>query len=259
VADGSGNNIATYIYSSSSLSSVRYADGSKYVYSYASDPNGNPIIKSVKDAIGTVLQSYTYDSSGRVKTAAGQNGGGSISFTYVNQSETDVTDALGNVTKFSFQSMSGTNKILHVDNGPAAKMSLWNYDASGNITGEVNSLGENYTYAYDANGNLGTATDPLGFASTFTYDAYGNMTSFTDPTGTPVAITWQGPSADEPGICPASGMGVDLNSCLNACAAGGEVLRQFCERIPEPKTRATCWGLEFVGEVACRGWCYWHF
>ncbi len=50
-----------------------------------------------------------------------------------------------------------------------------------------------------------------------------------------------------------------LSRCLDACAAGREVLREFCRSIREPKLKAGCWGLEFVSETACRGWCFWHY
>ncbi|WNG52111.1 hypothetical protein F0U60_54420 [Archangium minus] len=51
----------------------------------------------------------------------------------------------------------------------------------------------------------------------------------------------------------------NLSRCLDACAAGGEVLRTFCRSIKDPKLKAGCWGLEFVSETACRGWCFWHY
>jgi hypothetical protein len=50
-----------------------------------------------------------------------------------------------------------------------------------------------------------------------------------------------------------------LGRCLDACAAGSEALRNFCRSIRDPQLKAGCWGLEFVGETACRGWCFWHY
>jgi hypothetical protein len=50
-----------------------------------------------------------------------------------------------------------------------------------------------------------------------------------------------------------------LGRCLDACAAGGAALRNFCRSIRDPQLKAGCWGLEFVGETACRGWCFWHY
>lgn len=51
----------------------------------------------------------------------------------------------------------------------------------------------------------------------------------------------------------------NLSRCLDACAAGGEVLRSFCRSIRDPKLKVGCWGLEFVSETACRGWCFLYY
>ncbi len=51
----------------------------------------------------------------------------------------------------------------------------------------------------------------------------------------------------------------NLNRCLNACAAGGAVLKSFCRSIRDPKLKAGCWSLEFVSGTACRGWCFLHY
>jgi hypothetical protein len=48
-------------------------------------------------------------------------------------------------------------------------------------------------------------------------------------------------------------------ACLKACAKGGAALLAFCRTLPDPRLRAACYALDFVGVVACEGWCYWHF
>jgi hypothetical protein len=50
------------------------------------------------------------------------------------------------------------------------------------------------------------------------------------------------PSGEQAGPPPS------LSRCLDACAAGGEVLRSFCRSIRDPRLKAGCWGLEFVTE-----------
>jgi len=52
--------------------------------------------------------------------------------------------------------------------------------------------------------------------------------------------------------------GCDLNNCLNACAAGGQAIRNFCAGLPPGPVRAACWSLELMSETACRGWCFWN-
>jgi hypothetical protein len=50
-----------------------------------------------------------------------------------------------------------------------------------------------------------------------------------------------------------------LRACLAACAEGGAGLIAFCNSLPDPRLRAGCFALQFAGEVACSGWCYWQF
>lgn len=50
-----------------------------------------------------------------------------------------------------------------------------------------------------------------------------------------------------------------LSRCLDACAAGGRALIRFCNSLPDPRLRAGCFSLQFAGETACRGWCFWNF
>jgi hypothetical protein len=50
-----------------------------------------------------------------------------------------------------------------------------------------------------------------------------------------------------------------LKQCLAACAEGGAALIAFCNSLPDPRLRAGCFALQFVGEVACNGWCYWQY
>jgi len=52
---------------------------------------------------------------------------------------------------------------------------------------------------------------------------------------------------------------VQLKACLAACAGGGEAIVAFCATLPDPRLKAACYALYFVGEVACDGWCYWQF
>lgn len=95
------------------------------------------------------------------------------------------------------------NKIKETDaNG---NVTLFTYDAWGNITSLTDPLGQKYTYTYtpdfkkvasttdakglkaemnyDAKGNLVKLTEPGNLISTATYNANGDITSTTDPNG----------------------------------------------------------------------------
>jgi RHS repeat-associated protein len=56
-----------------------------------------------------------------------------------------------------------------------------------------------------------------------------------------------------------AGMGPELQRCLAACAMGEMQRRNFCRSLPPGPVRVACWSIEFMSEVACRGWCFWNF
>ena len=84
----------------------------------------------------------------------------------------------------------------------------------------------------------------------------GNPLVLIDPTGLLSSCPGDGVSLS---LALTVGSGKPLKRCLNACAAGGKVLDAFCRSLPEPRLRAGCWGLQFVGVAACRGWCFMQF
>ena len=48
---------------------------------------------------------------------------------------------------------------------------------------------------------------------------------------------------------------VNLNRCLDSCAAGGPVLIAFCNDIQEADVRRSCFALDKESEQKCRGFC----
>lgn len=52
---------------------------------------------------------------------------------------------------------------------------------------------------------------------------------------------------------------VSLDRCLDSCAAGGKVLIQFCNDIPDSATRAVCFSKLNESETSCRNFCFNYF
>ena len=48
----------------------------------------------------------------------------------------------------------------------------------------------------------------------------------------------------------------DLNSCLEACEAGGAVLDNYCRGLQEAWQRRLCWSVVLGSKAACRGMCH---
>jgi RHS repeat-associated protein len=196
--------VATYTYGGSNeLLSVTYADNSASNFAY----DGSLRLTTVTDALGHVVESHTYDSQGRAITSEKQGGVDHYSLSYVSATETDVTDGLARVTKYTFDTSKGRNVVTQVEGlcscggGSGSQIQTWTYDNQLNITSKTDALNHAISYTYDSNGNRLTESDPTGtvtytyngfaealtrtdqlnFVTTNTYDVQGNLLSTTDP------------------------------------------------------------------------------
>jgi RHS repeat-associated protein len=210
IADTLGT-VATYAYGAASqLLSVTYADHSAFQFTY----DGSQRLLSVTDALGNVVESHAYDSFGRAITSEKDGGVERYEFNYVSNSETDVTDALGHLTKYTFDKSKGRNVVTQVEGlcscGSGSQSQSWTYNNQLNVISHTNALGQTATYTYDAVGNelsatgvLGsssftynqfgevlTATDALGGVTTYTYDAAGNLLSIADALDHATTLTY---------------------------------------------------------------------
>ncbi len=168
--------IATYTYGAANkLLSVTYADNSAFQFAY----DGNNRLTTVTNALGDVVESHTYDGQGRAITSERQGGVEHYSLNYVNATETDVTDALSHVTKYTI--VARTDALNHIVS--------YSYDANGNRLSETDSLGT-ATYTYNGLAEVLTATEKLNGVTTNTYDASGNLLTTTDALNNPTTFTY---------------------------------------------------------------------
>jgi RHS repeat-associated protein len=184
ISDALGS-IATYSYGSSSeLLSATYPDGSKYQFAYTSSPR--LVLTSVTDALGNILEAHTYDSRGRALTSEEHGGVNRFTLTYISDTETNVTDALNQTTKYFFGKSKGRNVVTRVEGvcncGSGSQSETWTYDDQSNLISTTNALGQPTTYTYDGSGKVLTVTDPKG-TTEYTYNQFGQVLTATDVMG----------------------------------------------------------------------------
>ncbi len=194
--------VATLNYINNNLNQVVYSDSGQINYSYDADSN----IVSVTDGDGKILETHTYDTSGRGLTSSRANSIDLVTVQYPSNSSTILTDSAGNTTSYSYSTITNKSYLTAVQ-GPGCNscgarndqaytldgsgnrlsvtdangnLSSYTYDSSSNILTKTNAAGT-WTYTYNGFGEVLTATDPLSHTTTNVYDAYGNLTSVTEP------------------------------------------------------------------------------
>jgi len=176
--------ISTYTYGNSAeLLSATYPDNSAYNFSYVAGPDG-PVLGAIMDALGNIVERHDYDSQGRATSSEAGGGVEHYTLSYVSATETDVTDALGRMTKYFYKSVRGRRAVERVEGlcscgGGSSQTQTWTYDDHLNVTSRTDALGRITSSTYDSSGNPLTITDPTGTVS-YTYNQFAEVLSSED-------------------------------------------------------------------------------
>lgn len=178
--------IATYTYTNNELQNVTYPDSSKYQFEYVTI-NGKRVLTFVKDALNNVLEKHEYDSQARATTSEVHGGVEKYTLDYSNLTATpaftQVTDAIGRVTKYYVANIRGRNVVTKTEGncncGGTSQSATYEYDSNLNNTKIIDALNQETTYTYDSNGNQLNETSVLG-TETFTYNSFGQVLTRTD-------------------------------------------------------------------------------
>ncbi|MGW7363622.1 LamG-like jellyroll fold domain-containing protein [Streptomyces sp. NPDC054841] len=169
------------------------------------DQRGLPL--SMTDPNGSTTD-YGYDEAAQQTTVtepavnAEQNGGTAVSVRPVSMTgyntfgeTTEVSDPLGNVSVTAYdaegQESSTTMPNYTPPGGTPITAMAWNeYNKLGQVTAEVDPLGNRTTYTYTQLGDLASVTESGGGTTKYTYDTNGDQLSATRPNGARQESTW---------------------------------------------------------------------
>jgi YD repeat-containing protein len=201
VSDGKTQTLTRYTYDTSNrLSTVQVdltpentGDARVYKTTYAYE-DASRRIKSITQDDGSSV-SFTYQSVNgqfRVATYTVTNAGGDrrTEFTY-SDLKTEMKDALGQITTYTYDSAGQPTSVLSPTVGGTRRETRYGYDAEGNvilITEDPTGLNRQTVLTYDAQGNVIGSRDSLGNSTARTYNANNQLLTETqyvvrDPDG----------------------------------------------------------------------------
>src|SRR5579862_7825280 len=173
---------------------VSVTDPMGKVTGYTYDANGNRTsVTYPSTATSTNMTSVTSYNGYSEPTQTVDEDGNTRTFNYdVNFSPQSVTDSLGTLASFAFNS-DGTMQLGAVGYDISSQPSMasqFSYDTNGNLTSRTDALGRTTSYTYNSLGQKVTMVEPVpsgatGSAATTTYqyDAFGNLTETDAPLG----------------------------------------------------------------------------
>ncbi|MFJ2988646.1 DUF6531 domain-containing protein [Collimonas sp. NPDC087041] len=167
MTDPTGRTVGYSYDSNNNLASVTYQDGKTRTYAYnepayTAGANLPTALTGIIDENNVRFATFNYDSSGRGVSTEHAGGVEKYSIGYTQPgSQSTVTDPLGTVRTYAFQTLLNTIKNTGQNQpggaGCSAASSAVTYDANGNVASRTDFNGAITTYSYDLTRNLETS------------------------------------------------------------------------------------------------------
>lgn len=136
------------------------------------DSRNNALLTGITDERGARYATWSYDDHGRAITSEHANGAERIAIEYSSDGSASVTNELGKVANYQFQTILGVKRIIAIEGEPSS-----------------NCPNSNSTFTYDSRGLLKTKADNKGHLTTYDYNTRGLEVSRTEAAGTTQART----------------------------------------------------------------------
>jgi RHS repeat-associated protein len=136
------------------------------------------------------VNSYTYDSIGRIKTSTDATGL-TVTFDYNNMNyPTKITYPDGKFLTFNYSSAGCCPRLLDSITDRSGRATYYTYDFLKRLTETKNPDGGITKYSYDPNGNLIELIDPIGTVTGFQFDNDNRLTKKTYTDGKYVSFAY---------------------------------------------------------------------
>jgi RHS repeat-associated protein len=165
------------------LTSITYADGSGFAYSYT-DSNDVHNLTEKRNAANHLLATWAYDTQDRCNDNYSVNGRGTT-ISYVSDTKADVTDAYGTVRTYTLGAINGKKRVTAMTGLAAApydgsNLVRWQYDALSNLIEVETAAGTiHQCQNHDARGNPATViladSEPEERTISYTYHPVMNV------------------------------------------------------------------------------------
>ncbi|RIK03914.1 MAG: hypothetical protein DCC49_13740, partial [Acidobacteria bacterium] len=205
-----GASIAMTYDNAGRLISASASDGRVATYSYS-----NNLLASVTKP-GGVVESYSYDSDGRLHEIMDSSGRVIYRQSLSRGSIIEQADGRGNGYRFGYRSgqVPGSGSAIVTDTLGASIRSTWN--EFGFETSRVDEVGATTVIEYNSLGDRTKVTDASGSTYRTSYNEGGDPTSSVDPNGNTSSFTWR---ADHQPLSSTDPTGVTTSYEYNASGA----------------------------------------
>ncbi|MEK6699301.1 MAG: RHS repeat-associated core domain-containing protein, partial [Nitrospirota bacterium] len=181
-----GNKIDYDYDSFGNLTTIKDSQNNSINYAY--DSEGNRLKEEIKDTLGTLQKtlSYQYDALNRLnKTVNPDSTFAEYGYDF-RSNRKSVKDPKGNTTAYSYDALNRLIAVIQSGNITTS----YEYNSNQNLTKVIDANNNATVYKYDDKGRVYQVVSPDTGTTTYSYDPVGNLTSKADAKGVTISYVY---------------------------------------------------------------------